>query len=156
VGGASSSSFNIFVINRDGSGLTALTTNTAANRNSIRARWSPDGTEIVFLSQMNIGATASSSYNVWKMAADGTNPVALTTNTASGMNADRAYFRPDGQSIVFSSLQPLTGSTASIHMNIWTMNGDGTNQVARTSATAGTARTKDSLLGRGNVWFVEQ
>ena len=155
VGGATSSN-NIFVYNIGTGTSTALTTNTAAAKDSIRARWSPDGTEIVFLSKMNIGATVASSYNVWKMSADGTNPTALTANTAAAMDADRAYFSPDGQSIVFSSKQPLSGGTASIHFNIWTMNADGSNEIARTAATGGTAATKDSLLGRGNVWYVAQ
>jgi hypothetical protein len=153
VGVTASASHNIFVYDIALNVSTALTTNTVAGRDSTRARWSPDGSEIVFLSKMNVNAAVASSANVWKMSADGSSQVALTGNNAAALDADRAFFSPDGNTIAFSSKQPVTGSTASASFNIWVMNSDGTNEVARTAIT--TTAAKDSQFGRGDVWYVE-
>jgi dipeptidyl aminopeptidase/acylaminoacyl peptidase len=54
----------VYIINADGSGLTALTSNSAAD---LRPAWSPDGTKIVFSSDRDGG-----DYDLYTMDTDGT------------------------------------------------------------------------------------
>jgi hypothetical protein len=78
---------DIYVMNSDGSGLAQLTATAADDRSP---DWSPDGSEIVF--QRNS--------SIWKMNANGSGAVALTT--AGEEPAASPTWSPDGSSIVFA------------------------------------------------------
>lgn len=83
--------FDIWVVNRDGSGLVNLTRHAAEDR---FPAWSPDGTQIAFAS------TRSGDYDVWVMGADGSNPVNLTRHPAR----DRyPIWSPEGQWLTFNT-----------------------------------------------------
>lgn len=82
----------IYVIGADGSGLTRLTVNPAAD---VDPAWSPDGTRIAFASDRD------GEMNLYVMNADGSN-VVRRTNT--GRNESPAW-SPDGRQIAFSSLR---------------------------------------------------
>src|SRR5262249_23319836 len=85
---------NIWVMNTDGSGTTALTNVTAFINSSRDAdpSWSPDGSKIVFVWQgalngadlPNIDSTA----NIWVMNADGSGATPLTKLTAKGADSE--------------------------------------------------------------------
>jgi Tol biopolymer transport system component len=64
----------IYAMNADGSGVTRLTTNAAADTNPA---WSPDRRRIPFSS------TRDGNAEIYVMYADGTAPARLTTNPAS-------------------------------------------------------------------------
>ena len=149
--GTTPSSSNIWQRSNTGSGAFALTTNTAANLNSKFPSFSADGSEIVFSSQMAVGGTASSSYNIWTMTSSGASQTALTTNTASGLDSYEASFSPDDTHIAFFSHMQIGGNTPSSY-NIWVMLSDGTSQSA---ITQNTNSGLDSYLvpgGRG-AWY---
>ncbi|HYI44460.1 MAG TPA: Ig-like domain repeat protein [Actinomycetota bacterium] len=78
---------DIYVMNSDGSGLVQLTATAADDRSP---DWSPDGSEIVF--QRNS--------SIWKMNANGTGAVALTT--AGEEPAAWPTWSADGNKIVFA------------------------------------------------------
>jgi TolB protein len=63
----------VHVMNADGTGDTALTNTGGINEDAI---WSPDGKEIVFQSDRD------GNYEVYKMAADGSNPRRLTNHSS--------------------------------------------------------------------------
>jgi Tol biopolymer transport system component len=79
-----SANTEVFVINRDGTGRARLTDDPTIDGNPA---WSPDGTEVVFRSDRSEDGT-----NLWKMNADGTDPVQLTfpetVGPAGGVDPD--------------------------------------------------------------------
>lgn len=85
--GAATGSSNIWIVNTDGTGLTALTSNSAASLDSIKPQFTPDGTKIVFNSLMPIQGVASTSYNVWIMSSDGSGAMPLTQNTGASRDS---------------------------------------------------------------------
>jgi Tol biopolymer transport system component len=64
-----------------------------------RARWSPDGSKIVFESNRD------GDWEIFTMNADGTNVTQLTQNTTADWYAD---WSPDGNWITYVSVKPET------------------------------------------------
>lgn len=102
----------IFVINRDGTGLVKITTSTDGYASS--PAWSPDGTQIAFNSERDIHV----------VNADGSDPVQLTDSSTLDIEPD---WSPNGKHIVFTS--PDENS----NYQIWVMNSDGTGKTQLTS-----------------------
>ena len=82
----STSTFEIYVMNADGTGRRQLTDNTAADSNP---RWSPDGSLLAFISDR----AESNHHDVFVMDADGTN-IRQVTHTPSGARAINPIWRP--------------------------------------------------------------
>jgi Tol biopolymer transport system component len=95
--------YDIYTMNADGSGVTALTNDAAIDASPA---WSPDGREIAFIS------TRGSGGDLWVMNADGTGAKQLTAVT----NVAFPTWSPDGNQIVFDH-----------EGDLWTVNADGTN-----------------------------
>lgn len=90
--------FNIWLANADGTGLTPLTTATSNGASNIDPQWSRDGTKIVFYSSSKLDGTdapnANFTSNIWRMAADGTGRTPLTMATSNGASSYYASFSP--------------------------------------------------------------
>jgi TolB protein len=83
--------FEIFTMNRDGTGLDQLTKNAALD---FDPEWSPDGKRIAFQSDRDLFS------NIFVMNADGSRQ----RNVTNGQSFDRsATFSPDGKRIAFDS-----------------------------------------------------
>ena len=115
---------NIYVVNPDGSGSTALTSDNA----SYTPAWSPDGSKIAF------GSDRGGNSGIYTMNADGSGATRLTTDPAvRGLPA----WSPDGSKIAFVR----SG-------DIYTMNADGSGFTQLTSGPEGDSRP--SWSPRGN------
>ena len=139
--GTGTSSYNIWLMNSDGTGMTPLTRNTASSLHSRSPNFSPDCTRLVFTSNTALSGswdgTPTGSANIWVIGADGSNPIPLTGNTATGLSSFTPVFSPDGSKIAFSSMTALSGLPDGTRtpMNIWIMNADGTGLTALTRNT---------------------
>ena len=85
-------SWDIWVMNADGSGQRQL---TVGARSNYGPSVSADGRHIVFVSNRAGGA-----FNIWRMDADGSNPVRLT----SGRGENFPHVTPDGRWVVYATI----------------------------------------------------
>lgn len=133
------STFNLWVINPDGSGAVPLTRLTGGQR-GLDIAWSPDGRRIAFDSDRALDGSdavnANGTSNIWVINSDGTGAVPLTRFTVAF--ADLPVWSPDGSRIAFTSGGALDGSDAGFTtFNVWVMNADGSGSTPVTTlATA--------------------
>jgi len=111
----------IFTMNADGTNQQGPLTNTV--NNTFVGDWSPDGSKIIFQTSRD------GNFEVYRMNADGSNPVNLTNNAVPGINNDsQPAYSPDGTKITFHSNR--AGNS-----NIHVMNADGSNVVNLTATS---------------------
>lgn len=108
---------NIFVMNVDGTGQTNVSNSP---HYSVRGRWSPDGTKIVYMSNM------SGSLDVYMMNVDGSGQTNLTSSSTA--NDEEPCFTADGTRIVFTSDRDQMGI-----YNLYLMMVDGSNVMRLTN-----------------------
>ncbi len=82
--------YDLWLVNTDGTGLTRLTSDPAADNNP---RWAPDGKSLYFLS------TRSGSSQVWRLPAGGGDPVQITRLP---LDVSNLTVSPDGSRLAFS------------------------------------------------------
>jgi Tol biopolymer transport system component len=143
--GTASSSYNIFVVSASGGTPTALTQNTNASLDSRGPVWSPDGTMIYFYSKTALNGTwngtANANTNIWRVNANGTGMIALTSDNNASLPSQTPAISPDGTALCYVSKEKI-GVTTPSSFNIWKMNYDGT---AKGYLTSNTAASLDSL-----------
>ena len=76
----------IYVMNADGTNQTRITNNSFSD---IQPAWSPDGTKVAFASDRDGGI-----FQIWKMSADGSNPVQLTFSPGPLSSVDNNGHEP--------------------------------------------------------------
>ena len=103
----------IYVMNRDGTGLTQLTFDDDPSVYNGYPRWSPDNTQIVYDS----GRTGD--VEAWIINADGTGNTNLTNSP--GTDDWLPSFSPDGRLIVFEAMAPG-------EQELFVMDSDGSNR----------------------------
>ena len=104
--------FEIYVMDSNGENLVKLTNEPADDWNP---NWSPDGSQIAFVSKRNNEQGAEQS--IYIMNADGSNVRQLNTMTDS----DLPDWSPDGKAIIFTS-------NANGNFEIYIMKADGSNE----------------------------
>lgn len=105
---------DIFVVQPDGSGRTAI---TGPPGHESDPRWSPDGRKMLFKNGLD--------GDIWAMNADGTGRVNLTPG---GTGSDHsAAWSPDGTQIAFISTRTAAGA------KVYRMNADGSDQTPVTT-----------------------
>lgn len=110
-------SYDIFVMNPDGTGADNLTETPG---NDLAPAWSPDGTKIAFESNRD-GTLA-----VWTMNADGTDQRRLKP----GLSGYQPAWSPDGKKLAFTSARDGTD-------DILVMNADGTGEAVNVTSSSG-------------------
>ncbi|HET9257444.1 MAG TPA: Ig-like domain repeat protein [Pseudonocardiaceae bacterium] len=124
----------IYVMNADGTGVTRLTNNSAADT---QPALSPDGTRITFTSNRD------GNNEIYVMNADGTGLTRLTNDPASD---SQPVFSPDGTLIAFTK---MAGSGETANNEIFVMNAfTGASQVNLTNNPAGDDQPAFSPDGR--------
>lgn len=112
----SSSSSNIFEMNADGTGLTALTTNTLSYLDSWNPVYSPDSVNIAFSSYTSTGGAMNNqntfSANIVTVPSGGGALTFWTTNTNPWLDSITPAFLPDatGSEIAFASRADVGGA----------------------------------------------
>lgn len=113
---------DIFVVDRNGTGLRQITTGGELDD---QPAWSPDGSRIAFRSYR-----LERQGDIWVMNADGTNPVLLTPDPLPAtVDTRRPAWSPDGTRIAYA------GNGAGT-MDIWSMRADGSDKVRLTNSEA--------------------
>lgn len=90
-------SHDIWMMNHDGTSRTQLTSGDAEY---FTARWSPEGSKIVYASDKGLDEDREKNFDIWMMNSDGSNTTQLTTN---GSQDDMPVFDPKGKYIYFRS-----------------------------------------------------
>jgi Tol biopolymer transport system component len=123
----------LFIINRDGSGLAQLTQATSGSFGLFSI--SDDGTRIVFAQSGDLtGGNPDLSSELFAINSDGTNLRQLTTTTADYSSGGPAL-SGNGQKITFQSNEDLTGNNLDHWDEIFIMDWDGTNLQQLTKTT---------------------
>lgn len=104
---------DVFVVNRDGTGLVRLTDDTESED---QPAWSPDGTKIAYRS-----FAEQRDGDIFVMNADGSGKRSLTPDPLPGVTDEgNPAWSPDGARIVYRS-------NAGGDVDIWSMRADGTD-----------------------------
>ena len=109
--------FELYVMNADGSDIRRLTETPGEGRSSWSGDWSPDGKQIVFNSNRDGVAEGGRGYDIYVMAADGSDVRRLTRE--EGFEGTPAW-SPDGKQIAFGFGPPG-------YPQIYVMDSDGGN-----------------------------
>ncbi len=90
--------FKIWLIQADGTGETQITTDVECS--DLHPSWSPDGSKIVYASDIGRDSNGKRNFDIWIMNADGGGKTQLTTNGSTDL---MPVFSPDGEHIYFLS-----------------------------------------------------
>jgi hypothetical protein len=135
-------SYNLWIMNLDGTNRLALTQNLPLNEDSFNPTFSPDSLILYFQSKAPVLGVTSQSSNIWKVDVTGANLLPLTSQTGLGLDSTQPDISPDGKSIAFTSSMPISGMSA-LSTNIWTMDTAGGSLEPLTLNTASLLNSRD-------------
>jgi len=112
----------IYVMDRDGGGVTQLTFKTKGQNGARVPSWAPDNTSIVYVSDQE-----AFSWDIWLMNSDGSGQRNITQGRVQFPNEPK--FSPDGRRILFyaSDVPPEVPIRGGPDKELWIMDRDGSN-----------------------------
>ena len=124
--------YQMWTMNSDGTNQTLLYTDPGYNHEG--PSWSKDGSLIYYSRGLTGSGTCTPcpTYEIWRINADGTNPVRITNDN---FRDHSPYLSPDGQKIVFAKAKSAGDCCNATDVCI--MNSDGTN-MQRIAVASGT------------------
>jgi len=139
--------WDIWTINRDGTGLKQITHDSSNER---FPSWSPDGTRLAYASDQ------SGNWDIWSLKLDGTDTRQLTHY--NGLDIAPVW-SPDGKRIAFVS-------SRSMDVLVWVMDADGGNVqgmpnircgdwVSAWSPDARSVAAVSSMRGKSDIWLID-
>jgi Tol biopolymer transport system component len=147
-GGSANPSYNLWTYTFSGGAVAALTTDNTAGKDHRDPSYSSDGALVVHSSNQPVNGVTSASYNIWTIYSDGTNEVALTSNTAAGRDSRAPEFSIEDRFVAFQSTQPVNGTSSSSN-NLWVLD---RNTGASVPITRNTNANLDSSIMPGSSW----
>lgn len=163
---AASTAANLWIINADGTGLTALTRFTASGILVDRPVWSPDGHKLAFVSSAALDGSdalnTNGTVNIWVINSAGTGAIPLTRLTVK-LSAlfvqinQQIVWSPDSTKVAFISAGALDGTDAlntNEVFNLWVANADGSARTPLTNLTASGVTEFDPSWAPGGTKLV--
>ncbi|WP_028323909.1 DUF5050 domain-containing protein [Desulfatirhabdium butyrativorans] len=138
---ANTSTWNIYVMDRDGKNEKQVTTTQLRDTNP---SFNPQGSRIAFC---RINATPPYASDIYLINPDGTDEKNLTSGSSVSGHAHNPKFSWDGRYVVFDA----TDNSGNSH--IWKMNADGSKM---TALTTGTTNDTSPCMSPDNQWVVFQ
>jgi Tol biopolymer transport system component len=123
-GGTPGGTYQVFVMNADGTDVRQVTTSATAKQDPT---WAPDGNTIAY-SANSFDVDGQTDLEIWAVNADGSGVRQITSNTFPDTYP---AWSPDGSTIAFVGTRP--GDT---NRNIYVMGADGSDQTNITPNTA--------------------
>lgn len=127
----------IFLVNRNGTGLTQVTSFSDADFTYLSV--SDDATKIAFSSDANpFGTNADGNYDLFAINGDGTGLRQLTQTTGADVYEDSIVWvqlAGGGSKIAFQSNRNITGGNADLNPEVFVVNWDGTSMRQLTNST---------------------
>lgn len=142
-------SFELFVVNSDGTGLRQLTQGSSARHFSAGGRISRDGSRIAFLSTENLlGTNSDHSMELFIIRPDGTGLSQLTFFALPDF-VDPPSISDDGSKVVFDSNANPLGTNQDLLSEVFSINTDGTGLTQITNSVD-TDSFSPSIRGDGS------
>jgi Tol biopolymer transport system component len=120
---------HLMVVNADGTGLTDVTPATSARQDIVDPNWSPDGTQIVFSSNLD------GNYELYTLHVDSKSVTRLTRTSRPVRNLDPVW-SPSGKAIAFSR-SGLSATSDRAAAGLFQIRLDGTAASRLTKTTTG-------------------
>ena len=154
---AAGPTFNLWVMNADGSGATPLT--RFVNAANMQPVFSPDGARLAFLSSRALDGSDffGASTNLWVAASDGSGATPLTRYSVGSAEVagNGIFWSPDSKKIAFTSNGSLDGRdavNANSTDNVWLVNADGSGATALTKLTYPASATSVTAGAFADAW----
>jgi dipeptidyl aminopeptidase/acylaminoacyl peptidase len=143
-------SYNLWKLTLATDTATPFSATLALGSDRRQARFSNDGTKIIYVSNRPLtqGGSSTASMNLWSTSSQQLQETALTLNTSANQDISAPEFSGNDRYIAYESLVPISG-TSSASRNIWVLDSVSSTH---TPITRNTDPGLSSRLLPGSTW----